>query len=503
MKMGKLKGFWEKFKAANSLEDDEKYWNKRATSLAYDQAIAKGNVPKDYETLTDIELYEKARSIIGDKSFDDIVGSSNEYSNGYFEELSNRDIKISVLVGIIGAVTAIVVDANGKNIENWMNKLKIDSSTTIGDYDTNNPFDILAGPEHRKLGHDIFSWWKNIPANYKIGDKTVSEITGTHSDSVPFLTLILKWYHDDNLTAFQNVFKTIQHIIVHFSKDFFTPQGIPLPFLGLFTKFCESITTVTGYNVTNILMDNLKKELTTTRASDYASIIVMKTLQRLYFHYTLRNNNLEHESQILIQKQFSFVMYGVTIVSQLGLLLIMKNSYAKSIRATKSVNGGNLNYILVGLFIKNGFQINSMLDKRNKAVLIGYDALIKKYESAQLANPTTKQLRKYQPTQAKQPYYYEICSTEYCDMDDILRAANLTKKAFASNDQLKQLKVIVKLEILKYQLANNSISLEQYMTEKENIIHSYSNGSISSIFNDSTVEAYFYEILNKIMLGEI
>ena len=96
-------------------------------------------------------------------------------------------------------------------------------------------------------------------------------------------------------------------------------------------------------------------------------------------------------------------------------------------------------------------------------------------------------------------YYHFEESDDFCDISKIKRAEELVNKKIKLNDDDSiQLKYIVKIESLRYNIAKNRISLEEYKNILQSIILSCVNECHRNPFISTKVHEIFYDELNKL-----
>lgn len=387
-----LKNFSKLFVA----ESDKDYWDKKATVLEWQKQTGKKLSPDS----TNQAIYESAIK-------DGYNVSWKTISDGlpdYFIELSQRDVTFAISIGILTAFTAKFVEKIGsekseKKTETKSLEKRI-SEMAGKDFDKNNPFDLRSGNNHRKLGHDIFSFnKKSIPGNYKMRDKTgmvreVADIVGaSEKDRFSMSDIIKATYGTKTDKFFGGIWNSISHTIIHLAKDIVTPNGIPLPFTGLLNKFTANGINVSGYKVTNTILDKVQNEFVTMRASDFTSIGFINLTHGIL--YQLKKSEWENYSKDTIKAskaQLKVLSYSSCIITQMFLYLSHtpdiqdlptliqkfkdKESTGTKDRLTNQNDGGTLNWTMLSLIALNVCKILKYQGEANKQLIKEQQELI-------------------------------------------------------------------------------------------------------------------------------
>ena len=244
-------------------------------------------------------------------------------------------------------------------------------------YDKNNPFDLRSGANHRKVGHDFFSFNKDIiPGEYIMRDKSgnlrkVADIVGSSTKGKFSMSdLINATYGTNTNNFFSGIWDKIAHTIHHLAKDIVTPNGLPLPFTELLNKFSEA-NNVSGYKVTNELLDNVQNEFVSLRASDFTSVgFIRLTHSVLYRIKETEWKNFDKNTISATKAQLNVLSYCSCVITQMFLYLFKKeNLYTLVDRKTNEDDGGTLNWIMLSLIIKNVAQVFYYQSKMNKFLL--------------------------------------------------------------------------------------------------------------------------------------
>ena len=355
------------------VESDKAYWDKKATVLEWQKQTGKKLSPDS----TNQAIYESAIK-------DGYNVSWKTLSDGlpdYFIELSQLDVTFAISIGILTAFTAMLVDRIGSEKSEKETGIKslekrISEMAEKG-YDKNNPFDLRSGANHRKVGHDFFSFNKDIiPGEYIMRDKSgnlrkVADIVGSSTKGKFSMSdLINATYGTNTNNFFSGIWDKIAHTIHHLAKDIVTPDGLPLPFTELLNKFSEA-NNVSGYKVTNELLDNVQNEFVSLRASDFTSVgFIRLTHSVLYRIKETEWKNFDKNTISATKAQLNVLSYCSCVITQMFLYLFKKeNLYTLVDRKTNEDDGGTLNWIMLSLIIKNVAQVFYYQSKMNKFLL--------------------------------------------------------------------------------------------------------------------------------------
>jgi hypothetical protein len=335
----------------------DEYWNKKATILKYDEKIYKEKKSKNPnlkqpKVLSNEDLYNEAHQSIGTFDFNEEIEKLD--INNFFCHLSDADIVISIVIGIIGALAAIGTDNLGKPIE----------GSIFRKFDRNHPADIYEGLFHRyRFGHDTANPFEKLPNGFKF--------KGVDIGGKSLFTLVAETYCP-NSPPIQKLFCVFGHNFIHYFRDFITPDGLPLPGSSLFTKWEENLVKECGFSSSNTLMDSLGRELGSIKASDFTSIIIMKSLSSFYIK-KIASKNLTLNSIKIFEKQINTITISTCLIIQLYLLFFHLSNRTN---VNESKKGAKLNLVLLALFAKNVTQLMSYISKEHEEIVDFYDKSI-------------------------------------------------------------------------------------------------------------------------------
>lgn len=353
--------FWEK---------DEEFFDKEATIKEYFE-ICPPSQRKHVDSYE--ELYKEALKYVKKQSFE----KNTSDQENYFYEMSPLDASVAILTGVVAYVIAVSIDKNGKTIEK-----KIDDILPKG-YDVNNPFDLKAGKNHRNFGHDIFTLGlKNIPNDYplvngRIGHdiiySTIGEIVGKDGD-ISMMDLIWHYYGKSSKNPLLGIFNCVGHTVVHFTKDLFTPDGVPLPFTSLFNEYIENGDGVLdrdkdSYILKNKVNDKVNEVNGNLKMSDFATYTFIKGMCKLYAH---RKKLGDKEKSF--NRDMKILAMGTCMMIQMASLVLTSNK-------TKSIPGAKMNVIMTGSLFKNMVAEMAIVVKARHEVNKEYDNQLKEVQN--------------------------------------------------------------------------------------------------------------------------
>jgi hypothetical protein len=336
----------------------DEYWNKKTTILRYDEKLYKdkksGKInSKEPKIISNEDLFEEAQQSIGTFNFNEEVEKLE--INDFFCHLSYSNIKVSITIGIMGALTAIVTDMLGKPIE----------QNIFTKFDKNHPADFMRGQYHRyHYGHDILNPFEKLPKGFQyhgvdVGGKSLFKMVGdTYCPNNP---------------PIQKLFSVVGHNLVHYFRDFITPDGLPLPGSSIFTQWENNLVNRCGFSSSNELMDSLGREFGSIKASDFTSIILMKTLSSFFIKKSLSKKHISKNATRIFENQISTITTSTCLIIQLFLLLF---HFSDITNVNKSKSGAKLNLGLMALFTKNIIQLISYTSKEHKELIDFYDKSI-------------------------------------------------------------------------------------------------------------------------------
>lgn len=364
------------------LEDDKSYWDKKATVLEWQKQTGK----KLSSNSTNQDIYDAAVQDGYNVSWKNLADGFPDY----FIELSALDTTVSIIIGIYAAnriarfTDKIGSEKSEKNTEVKSLEKRI-SDMKGKDYDKNNPFDLRSGLNHRKMGHDVFSFSKkNIPGNYVMRDKSgnlrkVAEIVGGSTENNFSMSDIINATYGTGTNHFwAGIWDKIEHTIFHLAKDVVTPNGVPLPLTELFNKFIANEDNVSGYKVDNKILDNVKNEFVTMRASDLTSIAFIDGAHKILYLLKEPEWKKFDEDTIKASKaQLKVLSYCSCVITQMFLYLFQTSDlYSLKDRKTNENDGGTLNWAMLTLIIKNVAQVFYYQSKTNNLLLEEQQQLI-------------------------------------------------------------------------------------------------------------------------------
>lgn len=350
----------------NLFGSDKSFFDKEATIKEYFELVPEKD-RKSCETYE--ELYQEALKHVGKQSFEENTADMENY----FYELSKDEGTIAVLLGIVAYASARIIDEEGKNIEEAIDE------ALPKDYDVNNPFDAKEGFGHRIFGHDPATFGiKNIPGDtiikVKYGDATrkvpvrIGEFLGVGTDGkVSMWDLIWKFYGDDADKA-AGIMNCIKHSIIHFSKDLFTPAGMPLPFVTLFNKYerFENLNA-SALQYKDSLIQKCDKLHLQLKASDFVSFFVIESFLRFY----CKSKNLGDKERGFVQ-DMKLIAMGTCLSLHMATIVMGDTLLVKKRGNKPIISGGKANVLMMSAFAKISLQEVIMVSKERNAINKAY-----------------------------------------------------------------------------------------------------------------------------------
>ncbi len=333
-----------KFGFKNLFGKSDDFFDKEATIKEY-FALVPPSERRKCETYD--ELYDEALKFVSKQSFKENTANQTNY----FHEISAEEGAIAVAIGILAYFVAYEVDKNGSDIEEAIDK------HLPKNYDTNNPYDIQGGGRHRVFGHDIFAFGlKKIPGATKINVNgelmRVTDLFGIgESDCISMWDLIWGFY--GNLDSpLKGVFSCLSHTIVHFAKDLFTPDGIPLPFTSIFEKY--ELQNVFEGGIKNQILVKYKDSVykkerklgLELKASDFASMVVIEALIGMYGGYKKKRIDTD---LVGFKKDAKLIAMGTCLALQMATILTSGQFVTEQ---QSHAPAGKVNALMCGAFMK-------------------------------------------------------------------------------------------------------------------------------------------------------
>ena len=302
------------------------------------------------------QLYQDAVNHVGKISFDE---KTDDYDD-YFYLLSNQDKVVSIVIGTLAYLIAKETDQHGKDIEAAIDSV-IFQSTGDDHFDVNNAFDTKSGMGHRMFGHDPATFaFKNIPTDYLIyvkndavpNTRKVIQI-GEYLDvadnikTVSMCDLIWKFYGNES-TVLRSIWNCISHTIIHFAKDIFTPDGLPLPFTSLLETFKhEQIGNISVSVLCYRDSFSKKSKNMHLKASDFTSLATVEALISIYC-------SLSEVSKDKIngyKDDMKLIAAGTCIALQTSSLVFSHEDHIGKKGAVPIIDGGKINLPLITCYL--------------------------------------------------------------------------------------------------------------------------------------------------------
>lgn len=330
-------GFW-------NLYGGDSYFDKQATVTEFLNLYPEyyGN----YKTFD--QLYKDALSHIGYISFKDKTKDFDDY----FYLLSNQDKLVAIAIGVLAYFIAKETDSHGSSIEKSIDQA-IEKFTGDKSYDRNNPFDTKSGLGHRMFGHDPATFaFKNIPSDYLIYVKNeavpntrkvikVSEYLNLppNIESVSMWDIIWKFYGNDS-SIYKGVWNCINHTVIHFIKDFFTPDGLPIPFTSLLETFKHEQVGKISTSVLSYRESIYKKSKNAhLKASDFTSLAAIEIFVITYCTFS----NVRKEKLDDYKNDMKLISAGTCISLQFSSLVLEQNIHLGKKGPMPTIDGAKIN----------------------------------------------------------------------------------------------------------------------------------------------------------------
>lgn len=474
-------------------DNDDEFWKERNEIINYHKDVHDGVIdPEEIVPANNKDLYLIAKQ--ASEKHGGFTGFDETELEDALYELETVDIQHAIFFGIVGVFAAYVTDYFGKDLEKFID------GKLPKDYDKNNPFDFKKGTGHRyDLFHD-FNLLKKIPKDFHIDTYNISvqEFLGISAlDPDPtILDLMVKMYCKNKSGFFSKSITIAQRIIGHYSKDFVTPDGLPIPFSSIFTRYINSMTNICGYSNSNVLMGTLKREYGSLHSSDLASIAIMKALLAVYIKGD-KFNYYTKSSLKIVKNQLNIIAYGTCMILQLLLLLWGKEKSPK-----KNIVGGKLNLVLATLFLTNTRSLIVSINKEHRLIMDFYEERIQYYEHVEDEELSILMLKEYRGD-IKEPYHFESTDNYFCSVKIINEAFESVKneKNWDENS-LAQINALYQLEIARYDFACNKIDHDLYLKSIRSLAADFYNNYGISIFKETDIHDSFYEKINDLYLGK-
>ncbi len=337
-----LKQYYSKYGFKNLYGNKKDFFNKEATINEFLKLYPEFRGTFD-EDITYDELYEIALDYVGKVSFEEKTKDIDDY----FYLLTPQDKVVGITIGSIAYFVAKETDANGKNIEKAIDDV-ITKITGDKTYDVNNPFDTKSGFGHRMFGHDPATFgFNNIPSDYLIYVKNeaapstrkiirVGDFLNLDKsiESVSMGDIIWKFYGNDS-NYFKGIWNCICHTIVHFSKDLFTPDGLPLPFTSMLEEFQQKETLNSHASILSYRDSFYKKSKNAhIKGSDLASLMTIEFIIKMYCDFS----KVDKDKIKGYKDDMKLIAISTCIILQVAALTIsdeLKSSSSKIIDGAK------------------------------------------------------------------------------------------------------------------------------------------------------------------------
>lgn len=305
------------------------------------------------EDMTYDELYEVAYEYVGYISFEDKTKDIDDY----FYLLTQQDKVVAITIGCMAYLVAKETDTNGKNIENAIDNV-ITKITGDKSYDVNNPFDTKSGFGHRMFGHDPAAFgFKNIPRDYLIYVKNEA-VPGTRKTirvgdflnldepikEVSMGDIIWKFYGNDS-DVFKGIWNCACHILVHFAKDLFTPDGLPLPFTSMLEEYQQRETLNSHASILSYKDSFYKKSKNAhLKGSDFTSLLTIEFIIKMYCEFS----KIDSAKVKGYKDDMKMIAMSTCIILQVSALTISDELKSNS---NKIIDGAKINVPMLTIYM--------------------------------------------------------------------------------------------------------------------------------------------------------
>lgn len=452
------------------MESDEKFWKRKRDEIKFRKQL----------------LSEEELMWIESISFENQLDFT-------FKSLDEKDISVCLAIGAIIALSAVIIDSKGKDLEDSLNKIKIKdfegNYVRIKKFDTNNIFDLKRGNHHRNIAHD-FNFLKCIPGDYILPNgKAVNEIIGIDKEYHLFYSLIKEYYNlpDNKINQLKAIMKLTG---IHMMKDIVTPEGLPIPFTSLFTKFEENYMNLCGYSTSNLLCEVLGDELGHIKFSDLTSNIMKKALMNIYVNYAYKDIKFTKQAKKALKSQMNIVIDSAIITLQMIIMILGKKNCEGAL-----VNGGRTNIILFRDFGCNCKNLLQIMSKDNNKLLGVYK---NKREIWRWILMKPENIKEYNSS-FKIKYHYENDENYYIRKDILEEAYEKCEKLKSWKERdIEQLNKLYTLEKNKIDLVENVLEIKQFRENMVKIVRGFSEAYDISVFEETKIHNKFYELINEI-----
>lgn len=339
----RIQSFFERYGFWN-LYGNDSFYDKEATINEYLNLYPESD--GNYQTYD--QLYEDALSCVGKVSFKEKTKNMDDC----FYLLSNQDKIVAITIGILAYFIAKETDSRGLEIEKSIDQA-ITKITGIDSFDTNNPFDIKSGMGHRMFGHDPATFaFNNVPSDYLIYVKNeavpstrkivrVSEYLGLPNDTkyVSMWDIIWKFYGNES-SIYKGIWNCIGHIVIHFVKDLFTPDGLPIPFTSLLENYKhEQIGKISASVLSYRDSFYQKSKSAHIKASDFTSLAAIEALVIAYCN----SSHLTKDKINGYKDDMKIIAAGTCIALQFSSLALEQDKHIGKKGPMQTIDGAKIN----------------------------------------------------------------------------------------------------------------------------------------------------------------
>ena len=301
---------------------------------------------EDYQTYD--QLYEVALSNVGKISFKEKTKDMDDY----FYLLSSQDKIVAIAIGTLAYFIAKETDSRGLEIEKSIDHAIAKITGNIS-YDANNPFDTKSGMGHRMFGHDPAAFaFNNIPSDYLIYVKNeavpntrkivrVAEYIDLPNETeyVSMWDIIWKFYGNES-SIYKNIWNCVSHTVVHFAKDLFTPDGLPIPFTSLLENYRhEQLGSISASVLSYRESFYQKSKNAHIKASDFTSLAAIEAFIMAYCN----SSHLSKDKISSYKDDMKIIAAGICIALQFSSLSLEQDKHIGKKGPVQTIDGAKIN----------------------------------------------------------------------------------------------------------------------------------------------------------------
>lgn len=270
---------------------------------------------------------------------------------------------------------------------------------------------------------------------------------------------------------------------MHYAKDVVTQEGLPIVGSSLFTKANENCENLCGYSFENIFYKKVANELSSYRFSDLNSYLLSKIVVSVYSNAIAKERGFTNKQK----KNYKQLMKIVTWTMMIAIQMFLLDKGVKE--------GGRLNLIVIPELIAGNVSLLQSTIAEHREIMDKYEKM-----NEIIRQPGNKICKEYSGIE-KEPYFFENNNHWYISEEKILEATQEVLKE-ASIQEQKQIVCLKKAELLKYNLANNIIKVDEYRTKLKNLMQEFYLQNKFCGLDKTNILLKFYKIVNELYREE-